>query len=462
MIQLTFHGAAGTVTGSKYLLTVNDHRVLIDCGSFQGRKQLRQLNWEPIPFDVSSLDGVILTHAHIDHVGFFPKLVQQGYAGDAYTTAPTADLASVSLLDSAHLQEEDANYRNKKKLTSHEVALPLYTTEDAEAAIRLFKPVPFGLWVDIVEGIRFRLHVAGHVLGAAGVEVQADDGERKVTIFFTGDVGRYGNPLTNDPEPPPECDYLVCESTYGGRLHPPEDPRATFRDLINNAVKRKAVLLVPAFAVSRTQQITYLINELIRHKLVPPIDIHIDSPMAISATDIYCKYHAYHRVDLEQIGGAGCVLEGKRVKLHRKRKSSKTLNKLKGPAVIMSSSGMLTGGRILHHLMNRLGDPSTTVVLAGFMAEGTLGRYLSEGAEKVRIHKQWFDVRAKVVQIEALSGHADYFEMLHWLDPMRQAPKLVFVTHGESSQSEALAERMKTERGWECHIPVLHETVELV
>ncbi|MBD3258524.1 MBL fold metallo-hydrolase [candidate division GN15 bacterium] len=461
MIQLAFHGAAGTVTGSKYLITVNNSRILIDCGFFQGPKALRRLNWEAPPFKPAELDAVVLTHAHIDHIGYLPRVVKQGYDGVVYGTSPTVDLAQVSLLDSAHLQEEDARYRNKKRLTSHPVALPLYTTDDAEVAIRQLQAVPYETWIEVADGIRFRLHVVGHVLGAAGVEVEADDGERKVTVFFSGDVGRYGNPLTIDPGVPPECDYLVCESTYGGRLHPPEDPRSVFSELINNAVERKAVLLIPAFAISRTQQITFLVAELIRHGLVPEIDLHLDSPMAISATEVFCKYHAFHRVDIQQIGGPGCVLEGKRVTLHRKRKSSKTLNKLKGPAIIMSSSGMLTGGRILHHLMNRLDDEQTTVVLAGYMAEGTLGRRLADGADRVRIHKYWFNVKAKIVQIHGLSGHADFYEILHWLEPIERAPKKVFVTHGEASQTEAMAQHLKEKRGWNCHIPTLHETVEL-
>ena len=392
------------MTGSKYLLTVNDRRILIDCGVFQGPKRLRRLNWENPPFEPGDIDAVVLTHAHIDHIGYLPRLAKLGYDGVVYATPPTVDLAKVSLLDSAHIQEEDAYYRNKRRLTSHAKALPLYTTEDAEEAIGRLTEAPVGLWIEITDGIRMRLHLAGHVLGAVSVEIEADDGEKKVKILFSGDVGRYGNPLTIDPDEPPDVDYLVCESTYGGRLHPPEDPRATFRDLINNAVERKAVLLIPAFAVSRTQQITFLINELVRHKLVPPIEVHLDSPMAISATDIFCKYHTYHRVDLKEIGGEGCVLEGKRVHLARKRRESKLLNKLKGPTIIMSSSGMLTGGRILHHLMNRLDDENTTIVLAGYMAEGTLGRRLSDGEERVRIHKQWFDVKAKVVQIQGLSG----------------------------------------------------------
>ena len=462
MIQLTFHGAAGTVTGSKYLLTVNGSKLLIDCGIFQGPRHFRQLNWDEPPFDPTELDAVVLTHTHIDHIGYLPRLVRHGFNGPVYATSPTVDMARVSLLDAAHIQEEDADYRNRKRLSRHKVALPLFSTADAEAALNLMKPVPFDKFIDVTGDISFRMHVVGHVLGAASVLCRLRDNGNRTDILFSGDVGRYGNPLTKDPEPPPECDYLVCESTYGGRMHQPEDPRAVFIDLINRMVEEKSVLLIPAFAVSRTQQITFLLKELMRHKVIPEIDIHIDSPMAISATEIYCKYASFHSVDLASLGGPGCVLEGQNVHLCRKRADSKALNKLKGPAVIMSSSGMLTGGRIMHHLMNRLKDPTTTIALAGFMAEGTLGRQLAEGATEVRIHKQMFEVKAKIVAMHGLSGHADFYELLHWLEPMKRAPKKVFLTHGEESQSAAMARHLQRERSWETHIPVLHETVELI
>ena len=387
--------------------------------------------------------------------------MRHGFTGPVYATSPTADMAGVSLLDAAHIQEEDADYRNRKRLSRHKKALPLFTTADAEEALRLMKPIPFGKFIDINDEISFRMNVAGHVLGAAGVLCRLRDNGNRSDVFFSGDVGRYGNPLTKDPDPPPECDYLVCESTYGGRIHEPEDPRAVFIELINKIFKQKSVLLIPAFAVSRTQQITYLLQELIRHELIPEIDIHIDSPMAISATEIYCKYASLHEVDLESLGGPGCVLEGKNVHLCRKRKDSKLLNKLKGPAVIMSSSGMLTGGRIMHHLMNRLKDPTTTIALAGFMAEGTLGRRLAEGAQEVRIHKQMFEVKAEIVSMHGLSGHADFYELLHWLEPMERAPRKVFLTHGEETQSLAMARHLQRERDWETYIPALDEIVEL-
>jgi metallo-beta-lactamase family protein len=440
---------------------VDGRSVLVDCGMFQGPRALRMKNWEEPPFDPRALDAVVLTHAHIDHIGYLPRLVRQGFSGIIYATPPTVELAEISLLDSAELQEEDAAWRNKKKLSRHEVALPLFTVEDAQRTLQMLKPVPFSSWLNLHESARFRYHPAGHILGAAAIELEVRSEGASKTVLFSGDVGRYGNPLTVDPSEPPACDYLVCESTYGGRLHAPEDPRAMLIDLVNDAVANKNVLLIPAFAVGRAQQITYLINELYRYKLVPRIDIHIDSPMAIMATDIYTKYQGYHGLDPSQMSGRDCVLDDDNVFLHRKRESSKLLNKLKGPAVIISSSGMLTGGRIMHHLMNRLDDPNTVVVLVGFMAEGTRGRLLAEGATELSIHKQIFPVKARVIQLHGLSGHADFYEILHWLEPMKQAPRRVFVTHGEPSQAAAMAQHLKEARGWECHIPHLGETVEL-
>lgn len=461
MITLGFHGAAGTVTGSKYLLTVNGSNVLIDCGMFQGAKWLRERNWVEPPFAPADVDAVILTHAHIDHVGYLPRLTALGFSGPVYATPPTAEIAGITLRDTAHLQTEDAEFRNKKKLTSHAQALPLFTVEDAEEALTRFRTIRFGQWVEVAPGIRFRYHIVGHLLGAAFVETELSENDRTVRLLFSGDIGRYDHPLVRDPMQPTNADYLVCESTYGGRTHGNENPEESFADLVTRAVREKRVLLVPAFAIGRTQQVVYIINQLVRQKRIPPIDIHIDSPMAVSATRIYIKYRSYHDLDVARLGGSDCLLHGSRVHLHRKRTSSKRLNKLRGPAVIISAGGMLTGGRILHHLLNRLHDERTTVVFVGFMAEGTLGRRLAEGAKQVYIHKLPVDVRAEIVSLSGLSGHADYREILRWLRPLDQPPQQVFITHGEPSQSQALADRFASERGWACRIPALNDVVEL-
>jgi len=428
---------------------------------FQGRRSLRQKNWEPMPFVPAEIDAVILTHAHIDHMGYSPKLRKEGFSGPIYATPPTVEIVRMSLVDAAHIQEEDAEYRNRKGLTRHKVALPLFDSKDVEELHDQFEAVPFGDWVTVSKEIRFRLHIVGHVLGAACVEMILNDGHREVSILFSGDIGRYGNPLVHNPSPPLQTDYLVCESTYGGRIHEPEDPYYIFSEIINDVIKRKSILLIPAFAIGRTQQIAYLIHDLIENKRIPPIEIHIDSPMAIRSTDIYVKYADYHKVDICKLGGKKCILNGQHVHLHRKRKSSKLLNRLDGPAIIMSASGMMTGGRIMHHLINRLPKSDNTLMLAGFMAEGTLGRKIADGAKTVYIHKQPVEVRSKLVELHGLSGHADYQEILHWLEPLSNATKRVFITHGEESQSAAMAEHLKEEKGWDCHIPVLHETVEL-
>jgi metallo-beta-lactamase family protein len=460
VVRLEFHGAAGTVTGSKYLLVVNDEKILIDCGMFQGRKELRERNWAAMKFEPAEVECVVLTHGHIDHVGYVPKLVKSGFSGKIYCTAPTEDIAGISLEDTAHIQMEDAEYRTKKKLSSHEVALPLFTDDDVRDALALFSPQPFLTWIKVSDHIRFRYHVVGHLLGAASVEVEVTDGPRKLTVQFSGDIGRYGNPLVKNPTEPVECDYLVCESTYGSRIHPAEDPHTIFADLINEVAAKKSILLIPAFAVGRTQQIVFLVHDLMEHNRIKPIEIHIDSPMAVAATDIYLKYHSYHAIDLDRLG-PGSVLNGKHVHIHRKRDSSQELNKLKGPAIIISSSGMLTGGRILHHLIQRLPDPKTVVALVGFMAEGTLGRKLQEGADMVYIHKAPVSVQARIVNIQALSGHADYHEILHWLEPIKNAPRMTFITHGEPNESAAMAEHIQKERGWPTHIATLDEVVEL-
>ncbi len=461
MIQLSFHGAAGTVTGSKYLISVNKRKILIDCGMFQGGRELRLRNWQQLPFDPSEVENVILTHCHIDHIGYLPKLVKEGFRGTVYCTPPTAEIGHISLLDAAHLQMEDAEYRNKKRLTRHEKALPLFTTDDAEEAMRFFEDASYMEWMALGKEIRFRLHDAGHILGAAGVELELNDGSKKISIFFSGDVGRYGNPLTNNPAEPPATDYLVCESTYGGRIHAPEDPEFEFEKMINEIIERKSILLIPAFAVGRTQQIVYLVNHLIRHKRIPTIDIHIDSPMAISTTDIYRKYISYHSIDPEELHSDESLLNSRNIYFHKEKKDSQQLNRLKGPAIIISASGMLSGGRILHHMLNRLHDPNVIVALVGFMAEGTPGRRLMDGEKEIYIHKTLARVNAKIISLHGLSGHADFFELLHWLEPLKTKPKKVFVTHGELTQSTAMAAHLKDERGWDCLIPSLDQTVEL-
>ncbi len=460
MISLTFHGAAGTVTGSKYLVESGGESILIDCGMFQGAKVLRERNWVDPAFDPAKLTAIVLTHAHVDHVGYLPRMVRQGFTRTVFATPPTTDIAAITLRDTAQLQEEDAEYRNKKRATRHERALPLFTSDDAETAIGMFKSTPFGSWIQAGQNFRFKYHIVGHLLGAACIELEVSGNGQKRTILFSGDIGRYSGPLVVDPLPPPACDYLVCESTYGGRIHEPEDPFFALAALIDEVVAQKRVLLIPAFAIGRTQQIIYMLNLLERDGRIPRVPVHIDSPMAISATDIYAKYSSYHKLG-EKPSDVSAALEGKGVTLHRKRESSKGLNTMDGPAIIISASGMMTGGRILHHLINRLPNKNTTVAVVGFLPEGTIGRRVLDGDKTGFIHKQPVEVNARIVKITGLSGHADYFEILHWLKPMENAPKRVFITHGETDQSAAMAGHLRDERGWECMIPKLGDRVEL-
>lgn len=460
MITLGFHGAAGTVTGSKYLITAGTSRVLIDGGLFQGGKELRERNWKDPVFDSRKIDAILLTHAHIDHIGYLPRLRKLGFDGPIYATAPTIDIAKLSLRDTASLQQEDADYRNRKGLSRHTPALPLFTEEDVAEVEGLFREVSFDRWTKVTDNIRFRCHLAGHLLGAASLEVEVSDASLKRTILFSGDIGRFSNPLTVPPSPPPQCDYLVCESTYGGRLHPEEDPIEELDAVITEVVRKKGILVIPAFAIGRTQQLVYVMNRLIQEREVPPIPIHVDSPMAVSATEIYCRYPEYHNLPSDQLSGDQCMIEGRYVHFHRTRRESMKLNEMSGPAVIISASGMMTGGRILHHLLNRAGDPNNTIALVGFMAEGTPGRALQDGEKELRIHKQPLQVRAKVVQIAGFSGHGDYNELLQWLEPMNK-PKQVFLTHGEASMLTAFSEHLQESRQWPSHIPVMDETFEL-
>jgi len=461
LIDLSFYGAARTVTGSKYLLKINNKKILIDCGIFQGQKELRQKNWIPPSFDTKEIEAVIITHTHIDHIGYLPKLIKYGFNGKIYSTAPTAEIAKILLIDTAHLFEEDAAFRNKKKLTSHKKALPLYTVEDAQDVFHHFEPVNFNQWVELDENIQFRYHVVGHILGAASVEFKLNDNEKKISVLFSGDIGRYAVPLIIDPSPPPETDYLICESTYGGEIHEPQDIFFEFATMLDDIIKNRKILLIPAFAVGRTQQITYIINVLMEQKRIPPIDIHIDSPMAVRVTDVYRHYPSYHSINCDLLKREKNVFYGKHVYLHRKRKSSQLLNKLKGPAVIISASGMLTGGRILHHLLNRLSRPETTLALVGYMARGTLGRKILEGDKLVYIHKQPVEVKAQIKKLLGLSGHADSYEIMHWLNNLRKGPKRVFVTHGEEEKAIAMADEINKLKGWSTYVPTLYETVEL-
>lgn len=462
MIRLSFHGATETVTGSKYLLEVDGKQVLFDAGMFQGPKELRLLNWEKPAFDARDLAAVVLTHAHIDHIGYLPRVVRDGFRGPVCATEPTARLLPLQLMDSARLQQEDAEYANRKGFSRHRPALPLYDVTDVERTVPLLRQFEYSQWFAPAPGIRCRFHDTGHLLGAAMIEVEAGTGPRPVRILFSGDVGRYDAPLYFDPSPPPACDYLICESTYGDREHPPVDVLTELVRIVQSAIARGGVLVVPAFAIGRSQQLIYLLQVLISQGKLPRLPIYLDSPMAVQASRIYCEFADLHDRS-EDVGGllpSSCVLDGKDVHYCETMQESKKLNNVRGPAVILASSGMLTGGRILHHLRQRLPDPRNTILLAGFMAEGTRGRDIKEGRKIVKIHGKEVPVKAMIDEFPGMSGHADRTELLRWLAPLPN-PRLVFITHGEKIVAEAFAATLRSERGWDVRVPRLGESFEL-
>ena len=460
MATLTFHGAARTVTGSKFLLEAGGARVLIDCGLFQGLKQLRELNWRPLPFDVKSLDAVVLTHAHLDHVGYLPRLVREGYDGPIFGTEATNQLTQIILLDSAHCQEMDAEYANRKGFSKHKPALPLYEERDVQQTVGLLEAQGRGQWFSPAGQIWMRYHDAGHLLGSNLIEVELRDRSPPLRIVFSGDVGRYDGPLYHDPVPPPDCDYLICESTYGDRDHPAESILDAMAEVVTRAAARGGVMLFAAFAVGRAQQLIYLLQVLKSAGRISNVPIYLDSPMACDATMIYRQHREDHDLSEGDLDPAHPALDGKSVRLCRTTNESKALNQTRGPAVIISSSGMMTGGRILHHLKQRLPHERNTVVLGGFQAVGTRGRSLQDGARWIRIHGKDVSVRAAIEQVPGLSGHADRGGLLRWLQPLK-ALKGVFLVHGEVPSAESLAQTLRAERGWTVQLPELGQTHSL-
>lgn len=458
MPRLTFHGAAQTVTGSRYLLEADGARVLIDCGLFQGLKELRLKNWDRLPFDARSVDAVVLTHAHIDHSGYLPRFLRQGFRGPIYATPPTLELVELLLYDSARNQEEDAEYANRKGFSKHRPALPLYGTDDVPPVLRRMQAQVREQWFNPAGPIWMRMHDGGHLLGSVLIEVEIRQ-QRTTRLVFSGDLGRYGAPLYHDPTPPPDCDYLICESTYGDRDHPAISAMDEACELVTESVRRGGVMLVAAFAVGRAQQLIYMLRVLMAQGRLPELSIYLDSPMAVNATNIYADFAGEHDLSEAQLLGPMRLLEGRNVHLVRTPAESKRINQLPGPAVIISSSGMMTGGRILHHLKQRLPEARNTVVLGGYMAAGTRGRSMQDGASTIRLHGQNVPVRAAVRSFSALSGHAGRSELIRWLAPLAR-PRRVFLTHGEPSSSASLAETLRTDRGWEVTVPALGETFE--
>ncbi len=444
--RITFLGATDTVTGSRYLVETDVVRMLVDCGLFQGPKKLRLRNWAPPDIDLTTLDAVILTHAHLDHTGYVPRLCKLGYRGRIYCTEGTRDLLRILLPDSGHLQEEEARLANRGGYSRHKPALPLYTRADAESSLEQLAPVAFGESFAPARGVTASFSRSGHIVGAGCLRLEL--GETSIT--FTGDVGRPIDPVMKPPEPLKATDYLVVESTYGDRRHPDSDTRDDVARVVNDTLERRGTLVVPAFAVGRAQHLLHLLAELKATKRIPPVPVYLDSPMAIDATHLFC----HHKID-HRISDAACTLMCKLPAYSHTAEESKAIDRSGTPSIIISASGMATGGRVLHHLRRFLPDERSTVLLVGYQAAGTRGRQLAEGTDELKIHGQYVPVKAKIVQIEGLSAHADYREIIDWLRASAIAPKHVFVTHGEPQAADALRRRLGDELHWNASVPSL-------
>ena len=451
-MRMTFLGAAGTVTGSKYLLEHRDQHVLIDCGLFQGYKQLRLHNWDPFQLPVGDLGAIVLTHAHLDHSGYLPVLVRNGYRGPVYATPATCELVRILLLDSGRLQEEAAEFANRHGFSRHNPALALYTEQDAERALKLLHPVELHHRVNIVPGMSIQFRWAGHILGAATVEVIADG----ITLVCSGDLGRPDDPLMFAPETVEQADYLLVESTYGDRKHPVEPPEAQLAEVITRTALRHGITLVPSFAVGRAQLLMYHLYRLKQRHAIPDVPIYLNSPMATDVTSLYQRFRSEHRLSLEECEGM-CHI----AKFVRSTKDSIELDRQRTPAVIIAASGMATGGRVIHHLKALAPNPINTLLMPGFQAGGTRGAQIVAGAPSVRIHGKDVPIRAEVVPIQTLSAHADADEIMQWLRGFKRPPRHTYVVHGEPNASDVLRRRISLELGWSVSVPEYRDSVEL-
>jgi metallo-beta-lactamase family protein len=472
-VKLTFWGAAKTVTGSMHHLAVDDKTYLLDCGLYQGRRKEAEARNRNFPFSPAGISAVLLSHAHIDHSGNLPLLVKNGFRGPIYTSAATADLCGPMLADSASLQEKDAEFINKRRLrrqslninrgAQNDLVEPLYTVEDAEATFPLFHPIALHTPTDVGPGVRYQSFEAGHILGSTSMLLELRSGDRTVRLGFTGDLGRRGLPIIRDPEPLPQPDYLIMESTYGDRVHEPiESVASQLAGIVNRTAERRGKMIVPAFAVGRTQQLVLLLHELINQQKIPSFPIFVDSPLAVNVTDVFRK----HPELFDQEARAFLINHGdpfgfRRLTYVRDVNQSKALNDLAGPFMIISASGMCEGGRILHHLKNNIGDSRNTILLTGYQAENTLGRKIEEHWDEVPIFGEPMRLRAEVDQLPALSGHADREEMLTWLKPIAAGLKKVFLVHGEAEQQAAFAQAVHSRYGVEVVVPDRGASFEL-
>jgi metallo-beta-lactamase family protein len=450
VITLEFLGAARTVTGSRFLVRTDHATVLVDAGLFQGTKRDRLANWEPFPVDPATIDAVVVTHAHIDHSGWLPGLVRDGFTGPVFATVETCQLCEILLPDAAHLQEEQARFANERGFSKHRPALPLYTSEDADAALECLTPVDVAEAVDVATGITARFTPAGHILGSASVHLTIDDGETTTTLLVSGDLGRGDHPLVAGPDVPPAAETVLVESTYGDSLHPdPSEEIDGLAELITRTAARGGIVLIPAFAVDRTELLLLTLRSLMSSGRIPELAVHVDSPMALRVLDVYRR--ANPGVDFDPGGG-----------LHEcpTTEDSKALNSLTAPAIIVSASGMASGGRVLHHLARLLPDHRNSVVWCGFQAAGTRGRALADGATTVKMLGRYVAARAEMLRLRSLSVHADADGLVAWIDRLPQPPRTVFVVHGEADASQRLADRL-VDRGLTAVVPHQFERVRL-
>jgi metallo-beta-lactamase family protein len=463
MAKLTFLGAAGSVTGSRYLVEAAGKRLLVDCGIFQGSPELSDRNHQPLPIDPKTIDYAVLTHAHLDHTGWLPVLVKDGYRGPIFANPATIELATILLKDSAHLQEEDTRHAIKGKYSRHANPIALYTPEDVDPVLTKLKPMPRSGGFDISPEFHVDSYDAGHILGSSSLVLTISEGSKKTVVIFSGDIGRYGEPILKDPATPPaKADVLICESTYGDREHAAGDPAEMLAGIVNRVVKRGGSIIIPAFAIGRTQTFMYYLRQLEDQQRIPRVPTYVDSPMALSATDLYLKHKEDHDLVFareEQAGGD--PLSVHEFHLARSVEDSKKINDVKTPCIIISASGMVTGGRVLHHLVHRLGDAKNCVILGGFQAEGTRGRALQEGAKTLRLFGQVVPVCAEIVEMGQFSAHAGKSELLRWMAGLQAPPKQVYLTHGEPQAAQALQQAAAEKFKWKVAVARYLDTVEI-
>lgn len=461
-VKIKFLGAAKSVTGSKYLLQIDSKKILVDCGMFQGQKELRLRNWDKLPIDPQQIDIVVITHAHIDHTGYLPRLVKDGFSGKIICTAATEDLMQIMLLDAAKLQEEEALFAAKKGYSKHEDPKPLFNTDDAKLVMHLVESHSMNSEFNLLPNVSVTFHNAGHILGASIVELKVTGKEQTKKIVFSGDIGRYNDPIMYDPEVITEADILLTESTYGDRLNPMTDVENQLAKIVNETYANEGVLVTPAFAVGRTQSLIYYFHQLMEAKKIPLLPIFVDSPMAISVTNLYEKHGGLHKIKVtETRNDLISIFDAPNIHFCTTNESSRALNEMKRPAIIISASGMITGGRILHHLYHRLKNEQDTLLFAGYQAEGSRGRHILDGDKTVKIFGEDLPVRCQVREVHGLSAHADQSELLRWLSNFKKAPKTTFIVHGEEATAITFSKTIQQKLGWNTVIPEYLQSFEL-